>query len=112
MTDMPTLTGATVRDEHGEKLGSVSTVYFDDRLEKPIWAAVKLSGLHRKHHLIPLRGSYRSADNDLVVPYDKTAISSSPVDDTGVSPTSSEAQALDEHFDVEHVQPMGTDTVQ
>jgi sporulation protein YlmC with PRC-barrel domain len=77
MTDGPTYVGSTVVDEQGNTIGRVRDVIFDGAATQPTWLVVK-PGLLKAEHYVPTRGAYRSPDNDLVVPYHREHVASSP----------------------------------
>jgi sporulation protein YlmC with PRC-barrel domain len=69
--------GSTVIDNCGNSIGRVRDVLFDTASNRPTWLVVK-PGLMRSEHYVPTRGAYRTADEDVVVPYNRDYITSSP----------------------------------
>ena len=47
-----------------------------------------------------MQGTYRADNGDLVVPFDKSTIETSPYKDTGVAPTRREAEDLARHYEL------------
>lgn len=77
-------TGHQVLDEHGDKLGTVTDVVYDDPSgvdvavnPEPSWLVVD-PGILRAPHYVPVEGSYRSQQHDIVVPWDKAWVKSAP----------------------------------
>ena len=80
-------TGHQVIDERGERIGQITDVLYDDPnagdigdpsiSSQPTWVVVD-PGLLRAAHYVPVAGSYRSVDVDIVVPWDKAWIKSAP----------------------------------
>jgi len=80
-------TGHDVIDDRGERIGQITDVIYDDPTTdvigdplvspKPRWLVVD-PGLLRAAHYVPVDGSYRSVDGDIVVPWDKEWIKSAP----------------------------------
>lgn len=69
--------GAQLVDEHGEPVGTVRDVIYDPVSAAPAWMIVKL-GLLRGAHYVPVAGSYRSVEDDVVVPYAASQIQAAP----------------------------------
>lgn len=82
-----TYTGHDVIDEHGDRIGSITDVLYDDPTTdmvgdpldapQPRWLVVD-PGLMRAAHYVPVANSYRSVDGAIVVPWDKEWIKSAP----------------------------------
>ena len=66
-----------VIDDHGERVGKVIDVLFDDRVMTPKWAVVHV-GLFSADHFVPLDGAYRTQDGKLVIPYHRDFVRHSP----------------------------------
>ena len=83
MTDVNTLTGATVRGTDGDKIGTVSQVYLDDRTGEPQWVTVKTGLFGTKESFVPLAAA-RTEGADLVVDASKDQVTGAPqVDEDG-----------------------------
>jgi sporulation protein YlmC with PRC-barrel domain len=86
-TEFVAYTGHQVVDEHGEHIGHITDVIYDDPTAEvigdplvpptPTWLVVD-PGLLRAAHYVPVAGSYRSVNGDIVVPWDKEWIKSAP----------------------------------
>ena len=80
MIDQSTLaamSGATVRDPAGEKIGKVSQVYLDDQTGTPEWVTVRTGLFGGKESFVPLADADMRGD-DLVITTDKATVSGAP----------------------------------
>lgn len=68
-----------VLDEHGDKIGTVTDVLYDDPpagavgtadIATPSWLVVD-PGFMRASHYVPVAGSYRTETGAVIVPWDK-----------------------------------------
>jgi uncharacterized protein (TIGR02271 family) len=75
--DMSTLTGATVVDASGGKIGKVGQVYVDDRTGQPDWVTVKTGLFGTKESFVPLAAARLERDR-LVVGVTKDQVSGAP----------------------------------
>ena len=81
--DVSTLSGATVRSSKGDKIGSVSQVYLDDRTGEPEWVTVKTGLFGTKESFVPLAAARYDGSN-LVVDATKDKVTGAPqVDEDG-----------------------------
>jgi uncharacterized protein YrrD len=62
-----------VVDEHGDDLGKVTDVIYDAATNRPIWLVVDAGILHADHYM-PVAGTYRSEEGNIVSPYDKETV--------------------------------------
>jgi sporulation protein YlmC with PRC-barrel domain len=69
--------GLTVHDEHGETIGSVSDVLYDEMTQQAQWLVVN-PGTLRADHFVPTAGSYTTEDGNLVVAYTKQMVKGAP----------------------------------
>lgn len=69
--------GSTVLDRQGEPVGTVKDVVFEEADMTPSWLVVK-PGLFRSPHYVPARNTYRTAGEDVVIPYDRDVVRSAP----------------------------------
>jgi len=102
--DPDTVTGAEVTGHDGGKLGTVDTIYLDNRTGQPVWAAVK-SGMFGNHlSLVPLTQAEFDG-SALSVPFDKEQLKTAPhLDpDTELSPQAE--QDLYKHYGMDYGQP-------
>ena len=78
-----TLSGATVREAGGEKIGKVAQVYLDDQTGQPEWVTVRTGLFGTKESFVPLAAARMDGD-ELVVDADKDKVSGAPqVDEDG-----------------------------
>ena len=71
------MSGATVRDQAGEKIGKVSQVYLDDQTGTPEWVTVRTGLFGGKESFVPLADADMRGD-DLVITTDKATVSGAP----------------------------------
>ncbi len=71
------LSGMSVVDADGHRVGSVQQVYRDDRTGDPEWITVRTGLFGTKETFVPLAGA-READGDLRVPHSKDTIKDAP----------------------------------
>jgi uncharacterized protein (TIGR02271 family) len=77
------MSGATVRDPAGEKIGKVSQVYVDDQTGTPEWVTVRTGLFGGKESFVPLADADLRGE-DLVITIDKATVSGAPrVDEDG-----------------------------
>ncbi len=91
--------GTKVVDTHGNTVGKVADVFYDDRTLEPRWVAVKMGVLHRNQPLMPLAETYLSADGNLVVPFTADTIKHAPPAH-GLPPTHTEASEVARHYGI------------
>jgi uncharacterized protein (TIGR02271 family) len=75
--DVQTLSGATVVDPSGAKIGTVAQVYLDDSTGEPEWVTVKTGLFGTKESFVPLAASRLDGDQ-LVVEADKDKVTGAP----------------------------------
>ena len=63
------------------------------------------ASLNSHHPFVPVQGTYRADNGDLVVPFDKSTIVKAPYKDTGVAPTRREAEDLARHYELDSIDP-------
>jgi uncharacterized protein (TIGR02271 family) len=81
--DVTTLSGATVVDTAGNKIGKVAQVYLDDQSGQPEWVTVRTGLFGTKESFVPLAAARVSGDQ-LVVEASKDQVSGAPrVDEDG-----------------------------
>jgi len=97
------LTGRTVIDPDGDKIGSVSDVYVDDETDRPEWLAVTTGLFGTKVSFVPLTDAYFVGD-DLAVPYTKSTVKDAPNAEADGHLSPEEEAALYQHYG------RGTDT--
>ena len=85
-------TGSRVLDPKGQPIGKVSDVVFDGPTAAPTWMVVK-PGRFQAEHFVPVRGSYRTESDRVVVPFDRQQVKAAPKA-TGDHVVTSETRAL------------------
>jgi len=70
-------TGHDVVDEAGNRLGTVEDLISDSSTLEPRWMVVG-TGKLKASHFVPVAGSYRSAEGDIVVPFTDEMVKHSP----------------------------------
>jgi hypothetical protein len=92
-THQPRYTDHDLIGQDRKRIGTVTDVLFDGRVDEPKWLVVK-PGLLHSGRLVPLDGSYTTEDGDIVVPFDKKWVMSAPkAGGGGVLPADIEQQA-------------------
>ncbi|RDG38330.1 DUF2382 domain-containing protein [Streptomyces corynorhini] len=71
------LSGRSVYDQDGDKIGNVGQVYVGDRSGRPEWVTVRTGLFGMKESLVPLTGA-RRAGEDIHVPYAKDTVKEAP----------------------------------
>ncbi|MGH9134420.1 MAG: PRC-barrel domain-containing protein [Ilumatobacteraceae bacterium] len=69
--------GLPVQDEHGEPVGSVSDVLYDEGTQQPQWLVIN-PGKLRAEHFVPTEGSYTTEEGNLVIAYSKQMVKEAP----------------------------------
>jgi uncharacterized protein (TIGR02271 family) len=113
------LTGRTVVDESGDKIGKVSQVYLNDNSGQPEWVTVSTGLFGNKESFVPLRGANDSGEN-IVVAVPKDVVKDAPrVDSDGHLEVTQEqelyryyADRLGTGFGVEQTGQYADDTTQ
>ena len=92
-----TYTGHPVIDDQGERVGTVSDVFYDDASDEPKWLVID-PGVFRKERLVPIDGSYETEDGSIVVPFDRNWIKHAPTVDGHHYPDETTRQHAAQHF--------------
>jgi PRC-barrel domain protein len=69
--------GLTAQDEHGETIGSISDVLYDESTQQPEWLVVN-PGTLRAEHFVPTEGSYTTDEGNVVVAFTKQMVKEAP----------------------------------
>ena len=69
--------GLTARDEHGETIGSITDVVYDDATNQPEWLVVN-TGTLRADRFVPVNGAYTTEDGNLVLAFTKQMVKEAP----------------------------------
>lgn len=102
MPDLEThqdLTGRTLLDRDGEKLGKVDELYVDQEGGQPEWALVHSGLFGTKRTFVPLRGA-RDDGDDVRLPIEKASMKDAPHVDPDGALTEDEERMLFEHYGV------------
>ena len=75
--ETPQYQGHEVYDPEGHKVGKVTDVIFDDVTLTPRWVIVDV-GRFGGPHYVPIEGSHRTEDGDVVIPFDKQTVKHAP----------------------------------
>jgi uncharacterized protein YrrD len=103
--DVNGLSGHNVIDNHGEKVGRVADVLFDEGTSTPRWVLVNMGRVLHRQTAVPLLEAYRSADGDLVVAYDKDEVKHAPRLTPNTVLTNIEERHLCQHYGLDTAQP-------
>ena len=69
--------GLAVQDEHGEAVGSVSDVVYDESTQQPRWLVVK-PGKLRAEHFVPADGAFTTDEGNVVIAFTKQIVIHAP----------------------------------
>ncbi len=97
LNDAQQMSGATMLDTSGSKVGKVADVYIDQDTQQPEWALVSTGLFGTKQNFVPLAEARMSGD-DLTVPYSKDQISSAPAAEPDGELSQEEEAALYHHY--------------
>ncbi len=97
LNDARQMSGATMLDTSGSKVGKVADVYIDQDTQQPEWALVSTGLFGTKQNFVPLAEARMSGD-DLTVPYSKDQISSAPAAEPDGELSQEEEAALYHHY--------------
>ena len=93
--------GRTVVDTHGDKLGKIEEIYFDQETNRPEWALINTGMFAGKSSFMPLEGA-TSDGEQVTAPYSKDQVKAAPQ----IKPTRTISQAeeaeLYRHYCVEY----------
>ena len=76
--DLQQYSGHVVIDRHGNEVGKITDVVYDEITEQPTWGIVSPGGLHARHYVPLMPPVYLSKDGAVVVPYDKSDVLNAP----------------------------------
>jgi uncharacterized protein (TIGR02271 family) len=89
--------GRTAVDRDGEKIGTISDIYYDDATGQPEWITVKTGLLGTRSSFVPLHGADSDGDN-LCLPFEKAKVKDAPNIDTDGSLTPEEERTLYDYY--------------
>ena len=84
--------GRTVYDRSGDKVGSITDIFYDDRTGRPEWLTVSTGWFGTKEQFVPISGSTAYGD-DIRVDYDTQLVKDAPSIDTGDAHLSEDEEA-------------------
>lgn len=90
-------TGSEVLDEQGQSIGRVRDVVYEGSTSTPTWMVVK-PGRLRAEHYVPVRGSYRTVSDKVVIPFDRHQVKSAPKANGDHVLTNEERAILAQHY--------------
>lgn len=90
--------GATAYDSHGDKIGKIGNIYYDDETEQPKWMTVSTGLFGTNETFVPVQGSDLASDGRVTTTYDKALIKDAPnvSEDGHLSPA--EEEQLYRHY--------------
>ncbi len=86
-----------VIDEQGQAIGKVEDVLFEGASDSPTWLVVK-PGFLRSAHYVPVRGSYTTVTEKVVVPFNRETVRAAPKANADHVLTSEERSLLAQHY--------------
>jgi uncharacterized protein (TIGR02271 family) len=96
--EIRTLTGATVYDQAGQKVGQVATVYQDQATGEPEWLTVKTGLFGMKETFVPLALARTRDHREVELAADKDTITAAPKIDPDGELSPAEEEQLYSHY--------------
>jgi uncharacterized protein (TIGR02271 family) len=93
--------GRTLVDRDGDRIGTVDTIYLDDRTGEPEWALVNTGLFGTKSSFVPLAQATEAGD-DVLVPYDKQLVKDAPRVDPDQHLSEAEERQLWRHYGLDY----------
>lgn len=93
------VTGTTVRDNEGNKIGKAGQVYLDDATGRPAWLTVNTGLFGTSENFVPIEGADLSEDV-VTVAYTKDRVKDSPKVDADDHLDAAEEQELYRHYGI------------
>jgi len=97
LDDARRMSGETMMDSSGGKVGKIADIYIDKDTQQPEWALVSTGKFGGRENFVPLAESSMSGD-DLTVPYTKDQISNAPSAEPDGELSQEEEAALYRHY--------------
>lgn len=94
------LSGATIYDRAGDKIGKLGTVYLDNHTGEPTFATVSTGLFGTSESFVPLQGAQMDGE-DLRVEYTKDQVKDAPRVDAGGELAPAEEARLYEHYQLD-----------
>ncbi len=101
------LTGATMKDQSGNKIGKIGGIYLDDQTGDPAWATVNTGMFGTSETFVPIATADMSGDG-LTVPFDKDKVKDAPKVEADGHISPAEEQDLYRYYGMDY--GMGDDT--
>lgn len=77
-TDRAQITGSTVIDCHGDRVGKASDVVFDDYTMEPTWVLVEYGTLVKHRTAVPFDRLYVGETGDVVLESERASVKEAP----------------------------------
>lgn len=96
--------GRDAYGKDGDKIGSITDIYYDDATGRPEWVAIKSGLFGSKHTLVPIHRSVPFGDDkcDLQVAWDAATIKDAPMVESEGHMSPGEERQLWEHYDYDY----------
>src|SRR5829696_10587633 len=101
--------GRAMVDGDGDRIGTIESIYVDDKSGEPEWALVNTGLFGTKSSFVPLAQASGSGDQ-VQVPYDKQQVKDAPRVDTDQHLSEAEEQELWRHYGLDYDSEYTTDT--
>jgi uncharacterized protein (TIGR02271 family) len=109
MNQVQSISGSTVIDSTGDKIGRAGEVYLDDSTGQPDWVTVLTGLFGTRESFVPLPQASWDGEN-LRVPYTKDQVKGAPQIETGGHLSVEEEEVLYRHYGLDSTYASGTDT--
>lgn len=77
-TDLSNITGSTVVDRDGQRVGVATDVIYDETDLSPRWVVVRYGTLRHHHTAVPFDRLYLTESGDVALEPDKAAVMQAP----------------------------------
>lgn len=89
--------GRTAVDRGGDKIGTITDIYYDDATNQPEWITVKTGLLGTRSSFVPLHGAESDGEH-LRLPFEKAQVKDAPSIDANGSLTPEEERTLYDYY--------------
>jgi hypothetical protein len=96
--ELPQFSGHTLVDRHGNQVGTITDVVYDEITEEPTWGVVTAGVLKGRHYVPLMPPTYIAQGGDVVVPYDKDDVLHAPKAARNHVVTPSLQRELEHHY--------------
>jgi hypothetical protein len=97
-TDTASITGSTVIDRDGDRVGTATDVIYDDVDLAPRWLVVRYGTLRHHHTAIPFDRLYMTEDGEVALEPDRATVTHAPRVGKGGPLTADEVRSLEAYF--------------